>query len=337
MKKDFSLKNYNTFGIEAKTRYFASITEANQLKKALQFAKDNQHPIFILGGGSNIVFTRDFQGVVVAMQTKGITEEIIDDNHVMVTAKAGENWHQFVQYCLSKNYGGIENLALIPGNVGTSPIQNIGAYGVEIKDTMQSCTVLNVSDFTIKKLSRDECRFGYRDSIFKKEAKGKYIVLEVSFLLTRKNHKISVSYGAIQQELDKEGITQPNIQQVAKAVVAIRRSKLPDPAVTGNCGSFFKNPIISTAAFTELSGQFPQVPHYSSEQGVKVPAGWLIEKTGWKGKIIGNVGCHPQQALVIINATGKASGQEVFEFSEQIINSVHDKFKISLEREVNIL
>ncbi|MDE5432244.1 UDP-N-acetylmuramate dehydrogenase [Elizabethkingia meningoseptica] len=337
LQENFSLKKYNTFQVDANAQYFIECHTIEELEEALQLSKEKDIPYLLLGGGSNILLTKDFQGLVIALRLTGISEEPAGDNHILVTAKAGENWHQFVLYCISKNYGGLENLSLIPGNVGTSPIQNIGAYGTEIKDTFHSCKVLDTEDLSIKNLQLSECHFGYRDSIFKSTAKGRYIILEVSFLLTINKHNISATYGAIQQELDKKAIATPTIKDISDAVISIRQSKLPDPKVTGNAGSFFKNPVIPAAQFDKLKIQFENIPSYPSGLDVKVPAGWLIEQCGWKGKTIGNVGCHPLQALVIINATGNATGKEVFDFSSQIINSVIEKFGITLEREVNIL
>ncbi|HAY3551281.1 UDP-N-acetylmuramate dehydrogenase [Elizabethkingia meningoseptica] len=337
LQENFSLKKYNTFQVDANAQYFIECYSIEELEEALRLSKEKNIPYLLLGGGSNILLTKDFQGLVIALRLTGISEEPAGDNHILVTAKAGENWHQFVLYCISKNYGGLENLSLIPGNVGTSPIQNIGAYGTEIKDTFHSCKVLDTEDLRIKNLQLSECHFGYRDSIFKSTAKGRYIILEVSFLLTINQHNISATYGAIQQELDKKAIATPTIKDISDAVISIRQSKLPDPKVTGNAGSFFKNPVIPAAQFDKLKIQFENIPSYPSGLDVKVPAGWLIEQCGWKGKTIGNVGCHPLQALVIINATGNANGKEVFDFSSQIIDSVIEKFGITLEREVNIL
>ena len=240
-------------------------------------------------------------------------------------------------FCLDKNYGGLENLSLIPGNVGTSPMQNIGAYGTEIKDIFESCKVLNLETLQIETFNLEQCKFGYRDSIFKQEGKGKYVILEVTFRLTRKNHKIDVEYGAIQSELEKMGITNPTIQDVSKAVISIRQSKLPDPKVIGNAGSFFKNPTIPISQFEALKQKFENIPGYPNGDFLKVPAGWLIEQAGWKGKQIGNVASNQLQALVIINATGNATGKEIFDFSTMIIDSVKEKFGIKLEREVNII
>lgn len=337
IQENISLKNYNTFGVEAKAHYFVEVHDLHELKYATEFAKINHIKILFLGGGSNLLFTQDFDGLVIKLNLKGISEEILDENHVLVSAKAGENWHEFVLYTLSKNYGGLENLSLIPGNVGTCPIQNIGAYGTEIKDHFVSCKALNLETSEIEELSLEDCKFGYRDSIFKTSAKGKYVIVEVTFKLTTQNHLIKTEYGAISTELKNLGIENPTIQEVSKAVINIRQSKLPNPAEIGNAGSFFKNPSIPLAQFENLKEKFPEIQGYANGDWVKVPAGWLIENAGWKGKQIGNVASHKLQALVIINATGNASGKEIYDFSTQIIDSVKEKYGIELEREVNIL
>lgn len=332
--ENHSLKAYNTFGVEASARYFAEIQSEEEL---IQFLSDYQNiPLLFLGGGSNILLTQDFDGLAIKLNIKGIREEKINEDEVIISAKAGENWHEFVQCCLEKNYGGLENLSLIPGNVGTCPVQNIGAYGVEIKDYFHSCKVLNLNNLGIQTLSKDDCHFGYRDSIFKQK-KGEFVILEVSFQLTQKNHRIKVEYGAIKSELEKMSIANPSIQEVSQAVISIRQSKLPDPKKIGNVGSFFKNPTIPLSDYEKLKHNFPEIPHYETPQGAKIPAAWLIEQCGWKGKQIGNVATHHLQALVIINATGKATGREIYDFSEQIIQSVREKFGINLEREVNVL
>lgn len=337
MQENISLKPYNTFGVDVKSKYFAEVRSLEELIETLKFSNSIKLPLLFLGGGSNILLTKDFEGLAIQLNLKGITEEIIDDNQILVTAKAGENWHQFVMYCLDKNYGGLENLSLIPGNVGTSPMQNIGAYGTEIKDVFESCKVLNLETLEIEVFNLEKCRFGYRDSIFKQEGKGKYVILEVTFRLTRTDHKIDVEYGAIKSELENLGITNPTIKDVSKAVINIRQSKLPDPKVIGNAGSFFKNPTIPLSQFESLKQKFENIPGFPNGDSVKVPAGWLIEQAGWKGKQIGNVASHKLQALVIINATGNATGKEIFDFSTEIINSVKEKFGIELEREVNII
>lgn len=337
IQENVSLKPFNTFGVEASARYFSEVNSVEELIESLKFSNAHSLPLLFIGGGSNILLTKDFEGLAIQLNLKGISEEIIDDNQVLVTAKAGENWHQFVMYCLDKNYGGLENLSLIPGNVGTSPMQNIGAYGTEIKDVFESCKVLNLETLEIEAFNLEKCRFGYRDSIFKQEGKGKYVILEVTFRLTTKDHKIDVEYGAIKSELENLGIKKPTIQDVSKAVINIRQSKLPDPKVIGNAGSFFKNPTIPLSQFETLKKKFENIPGYPNGDFVKVPAGWLIEQAGWKGKQIGNVASHKLQALVIINATGNATGKEIFDFSTEIINSVKEKFGIELEREVNII
>lgn len=337
MHENFSLKPYNTFGIDAKARYFTEAHSVEELLEALNNPISHSLPLLFLGGGSNILLTRDFEGLAVQLNLKGIHEEIISENEVVVTVKAGENWHEFVLFCLEKNYGGMENLSLIPGNVGTSPMQNIGAYGVEIKHAFVSCTVLNLENLQLETFNKEQCRFGYRDSVFKQEGKGKYVITEVSFSLTRKDHQLKTSYGAIQAELEKSGIENPTIQDISKAVISIRQSKLPDPKKTGNAGSFFKNPTIPFAQFEDLQEQFADIQGYPNGDFVKVPAGWLIEQAGWKGKQIGNAATHKLQALVIINATGNATGKEIFDFSQNIIDSVQEKFGIELEREVNII
>lgn len=337
IQEKYSLKNLNTFGVDISAKYFAEVEDVDDLKYAIEFAKINRLEMLFLGGGSNILFTEDFGGLVIKLNLKGISEEFLNENEVLVTAKAGENWHQFVQYCLNKNYGGLENLSLIPGNVGTSPMQNIGAYGVEIKDRFVSCKVLNLETLEIENFTNEECKFGYRESVFKREGKGKYVILEVTFKLSRKNHQIKTEYGAIKTELEKLGVENPSIQDISRAVINIRQSKLPNPKVTGNAGSFFKNPSIPLVQFNDLKQKFEHIPGYPNGDLVKIPAGWLIEQCGWKGKQIGNVASHKLQALVIVNATGEASGEEIFDFSTLIIDSVKEKFGIELEREVNIL
>lgn len=337
MQENFSLKPYNTFGVEANAKYFVEAHSIEELKDALKFSSSKTLPILFLGGGSNILLTKDFDGLAIQLNLKGITENQSGESTILVTAQSGENWHEFVMYTLEKNYGGLENLSLIPGNVGTSPMQNIGAYGTEIKDVFVKCKVLNLETLEVEVFDIEKCRFGYRDSIFKQEGKGKYVILEVTFKLTKENHIIKTEYGAIQSELENLGIKNPTIQDVSKAVINIRQSKLPDPKVTGNAGSFFKNPTIPLAQFEELKHTFENIQGYPNGEFVKVPAGWLIEQCGWKGKQIGNVASHPLQSLVIINATGSATGKEIFDFSTEIIHSVNEKFGIELEREVNII
>lgn len=337
IQENYSLKNDNTFGVDVSAKYFADVTSEEELIEVLQFGKKQSLSPLFLGGGSNVLFTKDFDGLVIQLNLKGITEAFLNDEEVLVTSKAGENWHEFVQFCLDKNYGGLENLSLIPGNVGTSPMQNIGAYGREIKDTFVSCKVLNIETLKTDTFTNEECKFGYRESIFKRERKGEFVILEVTFKLTWKNHQLKTEYGAIKTELEKMGIENPTIQEISAVVINIRQSKLPDPKILGNAGSFFKNPSITKNQFLEVQKKYLDMPNYPNGDLVKIPAGWLIEQCGWKGKQIGNVASHELQALVIVNKTGKATGQEIYDFSAQIIDSVVEKFGIELEREVNIL
>ena len=337
IQENYSLKNHNTFGVEVFAKYFAEVKSLDQLTQILRNTSVQKFQLLFLGGGSNVLFTQDFEGVVLQLNLRGISEKILNDNEVLVTANAGENWHEFVQFCLNKNYGGLENLSLIPGNVGTSPMQNIGAYGTEIKDTFVSCKVLNLETLVVEEFDYEKCQFGYRESIFKREGKGKYVILEVTFKLTRQDHQIKTEYGAIQTELQNLGVENPTIQEVSKAVINIRQSKLPDPKVIGNAGSFFKNPSVPMQQFLEIQKNYPEIPNYPNGNLVKIPAGWLIEQCGWKGKQIGNVASHELQSLVIVNKTGLASGKEIFDFSTMIIDSVIKKFEIILEREVNII
>lgn len=337
IQENYSLKNHNTFGVEVFAKYFAEVKSLDQLTQILRNTSVQKFQLLFLGGGSNVLFTQDFEGVVLQLNLRGISEKILNDNEVLVTANAGENWHEFVQFCLDKNYGGLENLSLIPGNVGTSPMQNIGAYGTEIKDTFVSCKVLNLETLVVEEFDYEKCQFGYRESIFKREGKGKYVILEVTFKLTRQDHQIKTEYGAIQTELQNLGVENPTIQEVSKAVINIRQSKLPDPKVIGNAGSFFKNPSVPMQQFLEIQKKYSEIPNYPNGNLVKIPAGWLIEQCGWKGKQIGNVASHELQSLVIVNKTGLASGKEIFDFSTMIIESVKEKFGIELEREVNII
>ncbi len=337
VKENVDIKEFTSFGVPALCHYFTEVHTLEELREALNFAGEKQIRLLFLGGGSNILFTRPFEGLAVKLSLKGITEEEEDENHVIVSAKAGELWSDFVEYCIDKNYGGIENLSFIPGNVGTSPMQNIGAYGVEMKDTFYSLQAFNIETQNIEAFSKTLCKFGYRESFFKNEGKGRYVILEVSFRLTKKNHKMNVSYGAIQEELNKKNIKTPTLKDISKVVTEIRKSKLPDPKVLGNAGSFFKNPTVSLEEFRKLQEKFQNIPHYDlPDNQVKIPAGWLVEQAGWKGKRIGNAGVHEKQALVLVNYSG-ATGEEVFQLSENIIGDVNNIFNIPLQREVNII
>jgi len=335
VKKDISLKPYNTFGIDAKARFFIEINSLKDLKQALQL--DGYPSKFILSGGSNMLITNDVDALVFHINLKG--KEVIEesDDKVILKVMAGENWHQMVLWTLDHNFGGLENMSLIPGNTGTAPIQNIGAYGVELKDNFVSCDAMHMETQTIKTFSKEDCKFGYRDSIFKNEGKGKYIITSVTFQLSKNNHKKNTSYGAIETELTKMGILDPTIKDISNAVIAIRQSKLPDPAVLGNSGSFFKNPIISLEDYTKFIALHPEAPSYKiTDESYKIPAGWLIEQCGFKGKRFGDAGIHENQALVLVNH-GEATGQQILNLAYRIIDEVDKKFGISILPEVNII
>lgn len=329
-----SLKPYNTFGIDVKAKEFIIVSSLSELQSVLEKYQNNE--IFVLGGGSNMLLTQDIEKSVIHINLKGIKIVNQDENHVWVEAKAGENWHKFVLWTLDNDFGGIENLSLIPGNIGSAPIQNIGAYGVELKDVFDSCKAINIKTQKIKTFTNKECQFGYRESIFKGAEKGKYIILSVILKLTKRNHKISTSYGVIENELQKNAITNPTIQDVSKAVIAIRESKLPNPKEIGNSGSFFKNPVVSKEIFEKAQRQYPEMPFYVvSENEIKIPAGWLIEQSGFKGKRFGDAGVHEKQALVLVNY-GNATGKEIYDLAKTIQQTIFDKFGIEIEMEVNV-
>ena len=335
IQTNFSLKSYNTFGIEAKAKQFVAVHNLKDLRTVLQENKSNKK--FILGGGSNMLLTKDIEALVIHIDLKG--KKIIkeDDDFVWVESQAGENWHEFVIWTIDQNFGGLENMSLIPGNVGTTPVQNIGAYGTEIKDTFASCEAITIENQEIKTFTNQECHFGYRESIFKNETKDQYIITSVVYKLTKRNHKINISYGDISGELSKNNIKNPSLKDVSNAVIAIRQSKLPDPKELGNSGSFFKNPIISKTDFEKIHQQFPEMKYYEvSETQVKVPAGWLIEQAGFKGKRFGDAGIHKNQALVLVNY-GNATGQEILDVSKKIQETIFDTFGIHIEAEVNVI
>ncbi|WP_031425835.1 UDP-N-acetylmuramate dehydrogenase [Flavimarina sp. Hel_I_48] len=332
---DFSLKNHNTFGIDAKAEFFVSVQTVEELTHALNLPGYSQK--FILGGGSNMLLKKNIKGLVINLNLKGITVEEEDENHVWLRAAAGENWHEFVMYCVGNNYGGVENLALIPGNVGTSPVQNIGAYGVELKDSFESCEVVDRTTLETRTLSKAACNFGYRDSIFKNEDKGRYIITSVLFKLTKRDHELRTSYGAIQQTLDALGIDEPTLVDIANAVIYIRQQKLPDPKKIGNSGSFFKNPVVARNYLGTIQKNHPDAPFYEmGDDLVKIPAGWLIERAGFKGKRFGQAGVHDRQALVLVNHGG-ATGDEVWKVALEVQQAVQKEFGILLQPEVNII
>lgn len=333
--RNVSLKQMNTFGIDAQAKLLSRIQDVSHLESVLE--QHSEESIFILGGGSNILFTNNFEGLILKNEIKGfkIIEET--DDFAIVESGAGENWHEFVMKCIGQNLGGIENLSLIPGNVGASPMQNIGAYGVEIKDVFEYLDAFHLKEKEMHRFNADECKFGYRESIFKNSLKGQYFICKVAFRLSKK-HVLNTSYGAIEKELQEMQISKPTIKDVSNAVIKIRQSKLPDPNEIGNAGSFFKNPVVPIDILSNIQKKYPDVPHYPAPNDkVKLAAGWLIEKAGWKGRTFENrYGVHKHQALVLVNYN-QSKGEEILQLSNQIIRDVEDKFNITLNREVNIL
>lgn len=337
IEENISLRPYNTFGIEATARHFCRISSEDQLLELIHMPLYKSEPHLVLGGGSNVLFTKDYAGLVIKADIKGIHIEEETDETVVLKVKSGEIWHELVMYCVHHQWGGIENLSLIPGTVGAAPIQNIGAYGVEIKEVIEKVDGIDMITGEHKSFNNDECRFGYRESIFKYELIENIFISSITLSLTKKNHRFNTSYGAITDTLKAMNITQPTLKSISDAVIQIRRSKLPDPLVIGNAGSFFKNPTISLTHFENLKKQYPQIPGYQSvNQDVKVPAGWLIEQCNWKGKRINNIGVHAQQALVLVNY-GDGKGEEIFQLAMQVVSSVKEKFNIILIPEVNLI
>jgi UDP-N-acetylmuramate dehydrogenase len=333
IQENISLKAYNTFGIDVNAKRFIRVISVYQLQQLLKVEKD----VFLISGGSNMLLTKDIDKLVVHIDIRGISIDKEDDNFVYLTVNAGENWHEFVLYCVAQNYGGLENLSLIPGNVGTCPIQNIGAYGVEVKDTITKLEAINIETTKLHTFSNDDCNFGYRNSIFKNKVKGEFVITSVAFKLTKQNHNLNTSYGAIETELSSKNIINPSLKDISNAVIAIRQTKLPDPKEIGNSGSFFKNPVITKSAFINLQKEYPNIPSYAiSENEVKVPAGWLIETAGFKGKRFGDYGVHEKQALVLVNYNN-ASGKDIYTLAEEIQKHILNQFKIDLEIEVNII
>jgi UDP-N-acetylmuramate dehydrogenase len=335
IQENISLKNFNSFGIDAKARFFVEINHKDDLVELFMDPQWKKVPNLVLGGGSNMLLLKDYEGLVIRINIRGIEHRISHDD-VFVEAGAGEIWNDLVNFCVAREYAGMENLSLIPGSVGASPIQNIGAYGVELKDIFHSCCAFELATGMFKTFTKADCRFEYRESIFKSELKGRYIIVWVKFHLSLIPN-FNLKYGAIEQELNNRNIIIPTLKDVSQVVSHIRVSKLPDPSTIGNAGSFFKNPIINTDQFNELLLKFPEVVNYPAGDGlVKLAAGWLIEQCGWKGKIVGNTGTWKNQALVLVN-NGGATGEEVYSFSSQIIDSVYTKFGVKLQREVNII
>lgn len=336
IKENFDLSNYNTMKLRVITRFFIEVHSVSELEEALQFANDKNLRLLVLGGGSNILFVKDFDGIVILNRIKGLQTISEDDAQITIEVGAGENWHQLVLDCVEKGYGGIENLSLIPGTVGAAPIQNIGAYGVELVDVFESLQAYDIEQKGLKTFIKEECGFGYRDSIFKRELKGKVVITSITLKLSKKP-ELHFSYSSLKEKLEQKGIQNPTIKDISRAVIEVRQSKLPDPDEIGNTGSFFKNPVISVSQYDELKSTYSELPGYPlSELQVKVPAGWLIEKAGWKGKREGDAGVHNKQALVLVNH-GKATGEQIWNLANQIITSIHQQFDIRLTPEVNIL
>lgn len=337
IQENKNLLPYNTFGIAAQARYFCTITTEADLLELLATEVYANHRYLILGGGSNVLFVQDFDGLVIKNELKGIREVDQDDHTITLQVMGGEIWHDLVLYCVHHQYGGIENLSLIPGTVGAAPIQNIGAYGVEIKEVINQVAGIDLLTRLPRTFTNQQCEFGYRDSTFKHAWKEKFFISSVTLTLTRNQHHFNLRYGALSETLHAVQPHEVSLQMISDAVIRIRQSKLPDPAVIGNAGSFFKNPTIAPDHFEELKKQYPNIPGYQSEnQQIKVPAGWLIEQCGWKGKRMGAVGVHHQQALVIVNH-GAAHGQEILDLAHRITSSVQQQFQIALIPEVNII
>ena len=331
-----SLKAHNTFGVSAQARYFATFQTIDELRELLEHRTVRVNKRLLLGGGSNMLFTRNFDGIVLKNELKGIEKISEDEHHYYIKSAAGEVWHELVMHCIAGNYAGIENLALIPGCVGASPMQNIGAYGVEIKDVFEELEAYHIESGELHTFNKAKCEFGYRESVFKRKLKGQYVITSVTFRLSRE-HKLNATYCAINDQLKNMGVTTPCIHDISNAVIAIRSSKLPDPKQIGNAGSFFKNPVVNQSTLDSIKINYPDVPSYPAETGqVKLAAGWLIEKAGWKGFTENKYGVHKLQALVLVNYGG-ASGKEIYDLSTRILEDVFEKFGVQLEREVNIL
>ena len=334
IEKNVSLKPYNTFGLAAQAKLMARVNSITNLQEILAHANLIKEKRFILGGGSNILLTKNVDALVIKNEISGI--ELIEETEdaFLVKSGAGVVWHELVMHCIANGYAGIENLSLIPGNVGAAPMQNIGAYGVELKDVFHSLEAIEIATGNVETFTASDCEFGYRESVFKRKQKDQFVISSVSLKLNKKP-SFNTSYGAIEEELQRLGVTSPTIQHVSQAVINIRQSKLPNPKELGNSGSFFKNPVVSTAKYEELQSKHANIPGYPAGEQTKLAAGWLIEQCGWKGKVVGNTGSHAKQALVLVNY-GNATGVEIFNLSEDIMKSVYNTFGVQLEREVNV-
>ena len=335
IESNVSLKKFNTFGIDVSSKLFSQVENEDQVRNVIQSSEFRNNTSLILGGGSNLLFTKNFDGIVLRNHIQGI--EVIEDTkqHILVKVGGGVVWHDFVLHCIKKGWHGVENLSLIPGNVGASPMQNIGAYGVEVKEVFHELEAIHLKTGEIHYFNNSDCEFGYRESVFKNKLKGEYLISRVIYKLLKKGD-FTISYGAIEKQLESMGVQELSAKSISDAVIAIRQSKLPDPKKIGNSGSFFKNPIVDKSSYDIIKSSFPDVVAYPAGKGfMKLAAGWLIEYAGWKGKTFGNYGVHKNQALVLVNYGG-ASGKEIYDLSEEILNSIKEKFRVKLEREVNI-
>ncbi|MEQ9404537.1 MAG: UDP-N-acetylmuramate dehydrogenase [Cyclobacteriaceae bacterium] len=335
VQQNVSLKPYNTFGLDVNAGFLAVVDSIDDLDEIYQTGRFRSQKKMILGGGSNVLFTRGFSGVVARNEIRGISIQKETEEDVLVSVGSGENWHQFVLWCVEHGYGGVENLALIPGTVGAAPMQNIGAYGVELKEVFHSLEAYEIRSGKTVTFFKEDCHFDYRFSVFKGELKDQFVITKVFFLLSKKP-VFNTSYGAIEETLKEMGIGELSLKSVSQAVINIRQSKLPDPVEIGNAGSFFKNPIIEKLHFEALEAEFPDIKGYKAGDDMKVPAAWLIEHAGWKGYRENEIGVHDKQALVLVNH-GNGRGKDIYKLSNQILKSVHGKFGIDLEREVNVI
>ncbi|HSW92831.1 MAG TPA: UDP-N-acetylmuramate dehydrogenase [Gammaproteobacteria bacterium] len=337
IQENIGLKRFNTFGIDANARYFIAIQSPEELAALLTDTPFRKIPKLVLGDGSNVLFTKNYDGLIIKNAIRGIQTVFENDDHVWLKVGSGENWHDFVMYCIERGYGGVENLSLIPGTVGAAPIQNIGAYGMELCDVFKTAEAMNLLDGSIQTFQQADCRFGYRDSVFKNEYKNQYAILSVVLRLDKK-HRFHIEYGNIQETLESMQVKDLSIKAISDAIIHIRQSKLPNPKELGNAGSFFKNPLIPRAHFSELKKHFPDMPSFPSGDvdTIKIPAAWLIEQCGFKGKRFGDAGVHEKQALILVNYNA-CKGSAILELAERIQQSVHDKFSVQLTPEVNLI
>jgi UDP-N-acetylmuramate dehydrogenase len=337
IKENVDLLPYNTFRIQSTAKYFTTVSSIDEAKSVFKSDLLKNYPYLILGGGSNLLLTGNFDGLIIKNEIKGIEVVEENDDNVLLKVGAGEHWHTLVLYCVEKNYGGIENLSLIPGTCGAAPMQNIGAYGVEIKEVIHNVEAIEISTGIVHTFSNEACRFGYRESIFKQEFKNKYFISSITLSVTKRNHHYNISYGAITDVLRENHNNEVSVKNISDSVTFIRKNKLPDPALIGNAGSFFKNPSVDQHIFEKIKEEFPSLPSFPGEHGlIKIPAAWLIEQCGWKGKTLDNIGVHKHQALVLVNYGG-GEGSKIWQLAMMIQSSVKEKFNITLQPEVNVI